>query len=302
MIKDIRDAFFDEIYEIAKKDNNVIFISADADAFSLKKYKKDFPNRFINVGCAEQNMISVAAGLSLSGKKVFIYAIIPFITMRCFEHIKVNICSMNLPITIIGAGAGLSFGNDGATHHGVSDISIMRTLPELIIYNPSDSFSAKNIARLCYENNFPTYVRIDKGKLPDINKKTVDYFLGFSMLKDKGEKCIISTGFMSHKIMEIINRIDHKFSVIDLFRIKPFPTRLLQILNNYEEIITIEENCLTGGMGTILLEELNNNNKNIPVKRIALKDEQCYVYGDREWLHKYYEIDIENIIKKINEK
>ncbi len=298
MMKDIRDAFFDEIYEIAKQDNDVIFITADADAFSLKKYKKDFPDRFINVGCAEQNMISVAAGLSLSGKKIFIYAIIPFITMRCFEHIKVNICSMNLPITIVGAGAGLSFGNDGATHHGVSDISIMRTLPELEIYNPSDSFSAKNIARLCYKSNFPTYVRIDKGKLPDINKKTVDYFLGFSMLKDKGNKCIISTGFMSHKIIEIFNEIDYDFSVIDLFRIKPFPIELLDFLDNYKEIITIEENCLVGGIGSLLLEELNNNNKNIPVKRVALKNEQCYCYGDRGWLHEYYKIN-KDIIKEI---
>ena len=296
MVKDIRDAFFDEIYKIAEQDNDVIFISADADAFSLRKYKRDFPDRFINVGCAEQNMISVAAGLSLSGKKVFIYAIIPFITMRCFEHIKVNICSMNLPITIIGAGAGFSFNNDGATHHAVSDISIMRTLPELEIYNSSDSFSAKNIAKLCYENNFPTYVRIDKGKLPDINKDTIDYSLGFSILKKRGNKCIISTGFMSHKIIDIFN---DEYDIIDLFRIKPFPIKLLQILDKYEKIITIEENCLTGGIGTILLEELNNNNKNIPVKRIALKDEQCYCYGDREWLHKYYKIDKNSIEKKI---
>lgn len=222
--------------------------------------------------------------------------------MRCFEHIKVNICSMNLPITIIGAGAGLSFGNDGATHHAVSDISIMRTLPELTIYNPSDSFSAKNIARLCYENNFPTYVRIDKGKFLNINSNTINYSLGFSILKEGKNKCIISTGFMSHKIMEIFDKTNYEFSIIDLFRIKPFPTELLQILDNYKEIITIEENCLIGGIGSILLEELNNDNKNIPVKRIALKDEQCYYYGDREWLHKYYKIDIENIIKKINEK
>ena len=298
MVKDIRDAFFDEIYEIAKKDNNVIFISADADAFSLRKYKKDFPDRFINVGCAEQNMISIASGLALSGKKVFIYAIIPFITMRCFEHIKVNICSMNLPVTIIGAGAGLSFGNDGATHHGVSDISIMRTLPELEIYNPSDFFSAKNIAKLCYENNHPNYVRIDKGKLPDINKNTINYFLGFSILKNKGSKCVISTGFMSHKIIEIFNEIDYEFSVIDLFRIKPFPIELLQILDKYEEIMIIEENCLTGGIGSLLLEELNDNDKNIPVKRVALKDEQCYCYGDREWLHEYYKIN-KDAIKKI---
>ena len=108
---DIRDAFFDEIYDIASKDKNVIFITADADAFSLRRYKRDFPEQFINVGVAEQNMVLIAAGLALSGKKVFVYSIIPFITMRCYEHIKANICSMDLDVTIIGCGAGLSFSN-----------------------------------------------------------------------------------------------------------------------------------------------------------------------------------------------
>ena len=95
MSKDIRDAFFDEVYELAAKDKDVIFISADADAFSLKRFKKELPEQFINVGVAEQNMALVATGLALAGKKVFIYSITPFIAMRCFEQIKVNICSMN---------------------------------------------------------------------------------------------------------------------------------------------------------------------------------------------------------------
>ena len=163
---DIRDAFFDEIYDIASRDRDVIFITADTDAFSLRRYKKDFPDQFINVGVAEQNMVAVSAGLALSGKKVFIYAIIPFITIRCCEHIKVNICSMNLPVAIIGAGAGLSFGNDGPTHHAMQDIAVMRILPEITILNPCDGPSAAACARIAYESNTPVYVRIDKGEFP----------------------------------------------------------------------------------------------------------------------------------------
>jgi len=148
---DIRDAFFDEIYKCAAKDKNVIFIAADMDAFSLRKYKKDLPDQYINIGVAEQNMIAVAAGLALCGKKVFLYAIIPFITFRCLEHIKVNICSMNLPVAIIGVGSGLSFGFDGPTHHAVQDIAVMRVLPEIEILNPSDSASSALCARRAYE-------------------------------------------------------------------------------------------------------------------------------------------------------
>ena len=111
--KDVRDAFFDKVYDLAASDENVVFITADAAALSLKKFKKDFPERFINVGVAEQTMVLLATGLAMCGKNVFVYSIIPFITQRALEHIKVNICSMNLPVTIVGCGAGLSFGFDG---------------------------------------------------------------------------------------------------------------------------------------------------------------------------------------------
>ena len=99
---DYRNAFFDELVKIAIADKNVIFLTADTDADSLLKFKKKYPDRFINTGVAEQETINLAAGLALSGKKVFVYSLLPFITMRCFEQIKVNICSLKLPITIIG--------------------------------------------------------------------------------------------------------------------------------------------------------------------------------------------------------
>ncbi|HCJ66263.1 MAG TPA: 1-deoxy-D-xylulose-5-phosphate synthase, partial [Elusimicrobia bacterium] len=112
---DMRDAFFDEVYNIAKSDPNVIFLTADMGAYSLVRFKKELSNQFINVGIAEQNMVSIAAGFALGGKKVFIYSIIPFITLRCYEQIKVDLCCMNLPVTIIGVGVGLTYGSDGPT-------------------------------------------------------------------------------------------------------------------------------------------------------------------------------------------
>ena len=109
---DIRDAFFDELYDIAEKDRNVVFLTADMSAFSLERFKKDLSHQYINVGVSEQNMISIAAGLALSGKVVFVYAITPFVTMRCYEQIKVDISGMRLPVTIIGAGLGFTYSSD----------------------------------------------------------------------------------------------------------------------------------------------------------------------------------------------
>ena len=134
--KDMRDAFFDEIYLESFKNPDLIVITNDMDIFSLRKLKKQRPNQFINVGVAEQNMINIASGLASTGMKVIIYGIAPFVVFRCFEQIKMNICSMNLPVSIVGIGSGVSFAFDGPTHHAIQDISVMNALPEMSILNP----------------------------------------------------------------------------------------------------------------------------------------------------------------------
>jgi len=303
---DIRDAFFDKIYDIASKDKDVIFITADTDAFSIRKFKKDFPDQFINVGVAEQNMVAVAAGLALSGKKVFIYAIIPFITMRCYEHIKVNICSMNLPVTIIGAGAGLSFGNDGPTHHAMQDIAVMRILPEITILNPCDGPSAATCAQIAYESNSPIYARIDKGTFPAIYGDNDDFSDGMKAVKKIRDINIISTGFMTQQAVKVADELQkHSIDVgvIDLYRIKPInEALLLRLINKSKQLITIEENSIAGGIGTLLSELLTDKRKPIPLKRIALEDKQYFDYGSREWLHGHYDLDIAGITKVIMEE
>jgi len=306
MTVDIRDSYFDKIYEISAIDKNVIFMTADADAFSLKKYKKDFPNRFMNVGVSEQNLINVAAGLALSGKKVFIYAIIPFITMRCYEQIKVNICSMNLPVTIIGSGSGLSFGNDGPTHHAIQDISVMRTLPEITILNPSDNTSTSKCAQLSYESKTPVYVRLDKGTFPDIYNEKDNYSDGLKIIRNLSDINIISTGYMTHIAIDVANYFKRyrnlNVGVIDVYRLKPInKDLLLRYIDTSRIIITIEENSIVGGLGTFISEIITDtqNNRNVILKRIAIPDKQCFDYGDRKWLHKKYEIDENSIIDNI---
>jgi len=284
MNKDIRDSFFDQIYEMACQDSNIIFISADADAFSLRKFKQNLPDQFINVGVAEQNMALVATGLALEGKRVFIYSITSFIAMRCFEQLKVNVCSMNLPISIIGLGSGYSFSYDGPTHHATQDIAIMRTLPEVTILNPCDEISAKNAAIRCCTTDGHIYVRIDKGAHNKVYD-TKDCDAGIKQISDNSKIKIISTGYMTHKMINMVENISANVDVVDIYRLKPLNIKLIEkILNNSKNIITVEENTSIGGIGSMICEILIDKDIQTKLKRFSLEDKQEFEFGTRDWL------------------
>lgn len=303
---DMRDAFFDELYDIATNDSQLVFLTADMGAFSLAKFKKDLPKQYINVGVAEQNMVSVAAGLALGGKTVFVYTIVPFVTMRCYEQIKVDLCCMNLPVTIIGVGAGFTYGSDGPTHHATQDIAVMRTLPEITILNPSDSVMTRVFAEIAYKNTGPVYIRIEKGKLPLIyDDISIDFSDGITKTRKGSDLSIISTGIMTHKaheVAEILSRYSISAGVIDLYRIKPLNTKLLlKYITDSKSIVTLEENSVIGGIGSAVAEALSDNACNKPLKRLATPDIHCFELGERELLHACYGLDTDSIVKSIVE-
>jgi len=301
--KDLRDAFFDELYNLAKNDPQIMFLTADMGAFGLVKFKQDFPNQYINVGIAEQNMVSIAAGLALAGKKVFIYTIIPFITQRCYEQINVDLCGMNLPVTIVGVGPGFTYASDGPTHHATQDIAIMRALPEITILNPSDAASVTAFVYIAYKNSGPTYIRLDKGKVPEIYKKTNNFSDGLTELSQGKELTIIATGNMVRRALEVAEELKKRnisIGVVDLYRIKPLnEEKILGIIDNSKRLVTLEENNIVGGIGSAISEILSDNGKNIPLKRMAIPDEHCFKSGTRESLQAFYNLDINGIIKNI---
>ncbi len=174
-MKDMRDAYFDEICNLAIKDRDVIVLADDMEVFSLRELRKQRPDQFFNMGVAEQNMINVAAGLAASGKKVVIYGISSFVIFRCYEQIKCNICSMGLPVVIVGIGNGFSFSYDGPSHHGIQDFNVMRSLAGMHVFNPCDESSAQLAANFSCQFEHPTYVRIDKRAYPRIYDKKEPY-------------------------------------------------------------------------------------------------------------------------------
>lgn len=300
---DIRDAVFDQVYKIAKKDKNFIFIADDMDAFSLKRYKKDFPKQYINIGVAEQNMIDLAAGLASSGKTVCCFGIASYVTARCFEQIKFSVCSMNLPVMIVGIGAGFSFNFDGPSHQGTIDLGIMRLLPEMTIFNPSDDKSAIQAVKASYKLKKPTYIRLDKGVLPEIYSQK-DAEKGYKVIKKLSKLNIITTGIITSTVLKALNELNLKnIGLIDLYQIKPLPKDFIKsVLKKSSKILTIEEHSILGGLSTIISEQITQNNlRNIYLKNLAIKDHQFDVFGSREWLQSLNGLDIKNIKKIITQ-
>ena len=164
----MRDALWNRIYEIAKNDSDVVIVSADNGAPALDKFRKDLKGQFINTGIAEANTVLVATGLALGGKKVFAYAIAPFITLRCYEQIKIELAAMNIPVTLVGVGAGFSYDDSGPTHHTIEDLSIMRILPNMTVNNISDSVMAAAFADISCKMTSPNYLRLDRKILPNM--------------------------------------------------------------------------------------------------------------------------------------
>ena len=290
--KDIRDAFFDELYDIASIDSSVIIISNDMDVFSLQKFKENFPERFINVGVAEQNMVNVAAGLASCGKRPFLYGIASFVSLRCYEQIKFNLCSMKLPVVIIGMGAGFSFSFDGPTHHAIHDIGAMRILPEIEILNPCDAVSAAICASLAHVTDTPMYVRIDKGIVPSLYNTDEEYSSGFKLLRKGRDTCIVSTGNLLHMAIDFVDSLEESVAVLDVYRLKPVNELFLQkVLDRFTRIIVLEENSHIGALSTIISETIAKYSISCNFKSVSLKNKEHLCYGDRSWFHKHFGIN-----------
>lgn len=301
----MRDAFFDELYKIAKKDKDVILISADMGAPSLDKYRADLKDQFINVGIAEQSMATLATGLALNGKKVYTYAIMTFVIARCWELIRCDFSLMKLPITSVGVGAGFSYDDSGPTHHSTDDITLSRVLPNMTIFNASDSAMAANLAELSYNNNNPCYVRLDRALQPLIYSEKDDYSTGINHLKKGKDITLIATGNMVHRAMEVAEKLSAsgiETGVVDLFRIKPLNESVLkEILINSNKVATLEEHFLIGGLGSAVGEFILDSNLNTPLKRFGIKDKFYYAYGGRDNILSLCGLSIDTITKEITQ-
>ncbi|MBI5741894.1 MAG: 1-deoxy-D-xylulose-5-phosphate synthase [Nitrospirae bacterium] len=301
-----RDAFWNRVYEIARKDTEVVVISADMGAPALDKFRRDMPSQFVNVGIAEQNAITIAAGLRLAGKKVFVYAIAPFITLRCLEQIRVENAIMDIPVTIVGVGAGFGYEDSGPTHHIIEDIAIMRSMPRIQIHSITDSVMASAFADISYHLKTTNYIRLDRQILPDVYHEGSDFTEGLSILRESDDCYIISTGSMTHTALELARDLEGRninAGVIDVYNIPINGDALAEKVRNVKKLISLEEHFLPGGLGSAVCEVLNDYNIPLRVRRLGLSTDKlyCYKYGGREVIRGYYGVDKGSLAKDIAE-
>src|SRR5579872_3655743 len=160
----MRATFIKTLTEYAAHNPDVYLITGDVGFSVIEEFARQFPTRYFNAGVAEQNMIGVAAGLALAGKKVYVYTIIPFLIKRCFEQIRVDICYQELPVKLIGVGGGFSYGPMGATHHALEDITLMRSLPGMTVIAPGSKYEVQQLSAQIHAAQSPTYVRLSNNE------------------------------------------------------------------------------------------------------------------------------------------
>lgn len=301
-----RDIFWNQVYDNARKDPDIVIISADMGAPALDRFRRDLPTQFVNVGIAEQNAIMLATGLALTGKKVFTYAIAPFITLRCLEQIRVECAIMQTPITIVGVGGGFGYQESGPTHHAIEDLAIMRALPHVRIDSISDGVMAKYVAAhsCSSEKKETNYVRLDRLITENIYPEDADFSQGLALLKKDGETCLVATGAMTHTALAIAEQLAQqniRVGVMDLYNFPINEAAFLEAVQPFSQIISLEEHLLAGGLGSAVLETLSDHDVSIPVRRIGLAMEKgyCFKYGGREIIRQYYGIDQGALLQKI---
>jgi transketolase len=292
-----RDAFWGEICRQARADRDIVVVSADFGAPALDAFRRDFPDRFVNVGIAEQNAVVVAAGLAMSGKKVFVYAIAPFVTLRCLEQVRVEGGMMNIPLTLVGVGAGFGYEDSGPTHHMVEDLSIMRALPNMTVHSVSDSRMAEALARLCCEGPPALrYARLDRTPFPDIHGPASDFRAGFTVLGKGKDGWLVGTGAMTHAALDLAGALAARGIRAGVIDVHAFPfdeSRFARTIKGARRIVSIEEHFLPGGLGSALAELLADRGLPVALKRLGMRRERgyCYEYGGREAIRRHYGLD-----------
>jgi transketolase len=253
----MRRDFVAQVLIEMERDPSIVFLTGDLGFNALEKIKEKFPDRFLNVGIAEQHMVGMASGLALEGKKVIVYSIASFSTMRPYEQIRNDVCYQNLDVKIIGTGGGYNYPNHGVTHHTVEDVAIMNVLPHMKVLCPGYSWEAREATKAMLRHTGPVYIRL--GKSPGIayEKKHFTFALGKGFVVREGNDIVlVSTGNVLDVALTTADLLEKKgFSVcvLSMPSVKPFDEKLLlKHARKAKGIYTIEEHSITGGLGALV--------------------------------------------------
>ena len=287
----MRKTFINTLMALAEKDKDIVLITPDMGFSVLEPFFEKFPERAINCGIAEQNAISIAAGLALMGKKPYVYTIIPFLVERAFEQVKLDVAYMNTNVKLIGIGAGFTYGAAGATHHAIEDISLMRTLPNMTVCCPGDNNEAEQIIKQSINNNNPMYIRIGRHNRGIFNTNNIE--IGKASIINQGEDiAIISTSNMLPDAYDYCLKLKKQGRspyLVSIHTIKPLDNNcILSLIDKGVEIQTLEEHSIIGGLGSAVSEVIAESGKGVKFKRIGVPDKFSHYIGNQTFIKKQF--------------
>ncbi len=305
----MRNAFASEITSLAGENKNIVLLSADIGMHLFDEYKSRFPDRFFNCGVAEANMIGMAAGMALSGLHPVTYTITPFITIRCLEQIKIDVCYHNLPVIIVGMGSGLSYAEIASTHQSCDDITLLRVLPNMTVICPGDPLEVRLSLRAALEHKGPVYIRLGKKGEPVVHQQPPEFIIGKGIEISTGsDVCLLSTGNVLPIVKEASEELKRRglsAQVVSFHTVKPLDEELLnKVFSRFKLVVTIEEHSLLGGFGGSIAEWLTGNgaSRRAPLLRIGIPDTFIYEAGKQAYFRGKYGLTADGIVEKVLDK
>lgn len=284
----MRNAFAQEATVIAATNDKVVLLSGDIGNRLFDDFKEQAPDRFFNCGVAEANMMTVAAGMALSGLRPIVYTITPFATTRCLEQIRNDVCYQKAPVTIVGVGSGLGYASLGPTHQSMEDIALLRAMPELRIICPGDPWEARAAIRSVLDSEEPAYIRLGKKGEPSIGSSDQPFAIGRStVLRMGSEICVISTGTATASALraaEQLASMQISVNVMHMHTVKPLDTAALdRVFRKFPIVASLEEHGRAGGMGSAIAEWLCDQESGLArLHRFGGESRFLHEAGDRD--------------------
>jgi transketolase len=289
-----RDVFGKTVIDIAQQREEVVVLTADlSDATRVTAFSKIFPDRFVNVGVAEQNMIGTAAGFALGGKIPFATTFASFASLRVCEQVRDDLAYQNLSVKVVGIDTGVSSGYLGVTHYGWEDIAVLRGIPNMVILSPCDGLSVMKLVWAAAEHDGPVYIRLSGGKpIPIVYKEDRVFNIGESVTVRCGSDiALFATGLMVYQAMDAARKLHDEgieARVVDMYCIKPIDEKaILAAADETGLIVAVEEHNKTGGLGSAIAEVLAEKGNAPKLIRMALSDKFCNIASHQTLLGQY---------------
>ena len=300
-----REAYGKALVKLGKINDHVVVLDADlSKSTKTNDFFKAYPNRFFNMGIAEQNLVGAACGFAASGKIPFVSTFAMFATGRAFEVIRNSVCYPKLNVKICATHAGITVGEDGGSHQSVEDISLMRSIPNMTVLVPADGIEAEKMIFAAAEFDGPTYVRLGRSAVPTIFGEDYNFEIGKGVvLREGNDATIISCGMMVNEALiaaDMLKQENINVRVINMSTIKPIDTELIiKAAKETKAIVTAEEHSIIGGLGSAVSEVVSENYPVI-VKKVGINDSFGESGTPKELLEKYG-LTAKNIVEKVKE-